>query len=91
MFWQRVQPRYNLGMKTAISLPDELFLSVNDLAQRQGVSRSQLFAVAVAEYLAKHRDADVTSKLNEVLAHESNAVEPALRRAQARSVRSTKW
>ena len=78
-------------MKTAISLPDELFLSANDLAKRQGVSRSRLFAVAVAEYLAKHRDTDVTSKLNEVLARESNVVEPALRTAQARSVRSTKW
>ena len=78
-------------MKTAISLPDELFLSANDLAKRQGVSRSRLFAVAVAEYLAKHRDDDVTSKLNEVLARESNVVEPALRTAQARSVRSTKW
>ncbi len=78
-------------MKTAISLPDELFLSVNDLAKRQGVSRSELFAVAVADYLAKHRDADVTSRLNEVVARESSAVDPALRAAQARSVRSTKW
>lgn len=78
-------------MKTAISLPDELFLSANDLAKRQGVSRSELFAVAVADYLAKHRDADVTSRLNEVVARESSAVDPALRAAQARSVRSTKW
>ncbi len=78
-------------MKTAVSLPDELFLSANDFAKRQGMSRSELFAVAVAEYLAKHRDADVTSKLNEVLAHESNAIDPALRTAQARSVDSAKW
>ena len=65
-------------MKTAISLPDELFLSANDLAKRQGVSRSELFAVAVADYLAKHRDADVTSRLNEVVARESSAVESCI-------------
>ena len=79
-------------MKTAVSLPDELFLSANDLAKEQGMSRSELYAVALAEYLAKHRDADVTTKLNEVLADESSGVDPALRTAQARSVGSgEKW
>ena len=75
-------------MRTAVSLPDDLFLSVDDLAKRQGVSRSELYAVALAEYLARHRDADVTSKLNEVLADEPTGVDPALRASQARSVGS---
>ncbi len=79
-------------MKTAVSLPDDLFLSANDLAKRQGISRSELYAVALAEYVAKHRGEDVTSKLNEVLAGESSGVDPALRAAQARSVGSgAKW
>ncbi len=78
-------------MKTAVSLPDELFRSATDLAKRQGISRSALFAVALAEYLAKHRDADVTSKLNEALAGQSSGIDPALRRAQARSVGSAQW
>ena len=34
-------------------------------------------------------DRDVTSKLNEVLAEESSAIDPALRKAQARSVGSS--
>ena len=78
-------------MKTAVSLPDELFLSANDLAQRQGVSRSELFAVALAEYLAKHRDENVTAKLNEVLADQRSDLDPALRTAQSRSVGPAKW
>ena len=82
---------YNYGMKTAISLPDELFLSADELASRQGVSRSTLYATAVSEYLAKHCDEDVTSKLNEVYADESSGLDPALRAAQARSVSSGKW
>lgn len=78
-------------MKTAVSLPDDLFLSANDLAKRQGVSRSELYAVALAEYVAKHRDEEVTSKLNEVLAEESSGIDPALRTAQARSIGPGKW
>ena len=79
-----------LVLKTAVSLPDELFLSANDLAQRQGMSRSELFAIALAEHLAKHRDENVTAKLNEVLADQPSGLGPALRTAQARSVGSGK-
>ncbi len=73
-------------MKTAISLPDELFASADSLAKRMSVSRSELYATAVAEFVAKHRSEDVTAKLNAVYADLSGDVDPALRRAQARSV-----
>jgi len=43
-------------MKTAISIPDPLFDAAEDVADRLGVSRSQLYAKALAEYVAKHRD-----------------------------------
>ena len=59
-----VIPWYVYGMKTAISLPDDLFESADALAERLGLSRSELYATAVAEYLAKHRDEDVTGRLN---------------------------
>lgn len=87
----RVEPWYDSGMKTAISLPDDLFEEADALAQRLGVSRSELYATAVAEYLAKHRDEDVTAKLNEVYANEPSGVPSQLRSAQARSVSSTDW
>ncbi len=78
-------------MKTAISLPDELFESADALAERLGISRSELYATAVAEYVAKHRDEDVTARLNEVYGDESSGIDPRLRSAQARSVSSTEW
>jgi len=78
-------------MKTAISLPDDLFESADELAERLGVSRSELYAEAVAEYLAKHRDEDVTARLNDVYADEASGVDPALRSAQARSLGSSEW
>jgi metal-responsive CopG/Arc/MetJ family transcriptional regulator len=78
-------------MKTAISLPDDLFEAADSLADRLGLSRSELYARAVAEYVAKHRDEDVTAQLNKVFADETSGLDPSLRSAQARSVSSSEW
>jgi metal-responsive CopG/Arc/MetJ family transcriptional regulator len=78
-------------MKTAISLPDELFESADALAQRLGVSRSELYATAVAEFLAKHQDTKVTERLDQVYGQQPSRLERPLRRAQARSVRPPVW
>ena len=78
-------------MKTAISLPDELFESADELAERLGVSRSQLYARAVEEFLARHRGGDITARLNAVLAETDERLDPALGRAQARSIDSGEW
>jgi metal-responsive CopG/Arc/MetJ family transcriptional regulator len=78
-------------MKTAISIPDDLFESADSLAERLAISRSQLYARAVEEYLAKHKDQHVTNKLNEVLAEADSSLTPQLRRAQARSVKANDW
>jgi len=78
-------------MKTAISLPDELFESADALAQRLGVSRSELYATAVAEFLAKHQDAKVTERLDQVYGQQPSRLERPVRRGQARSLRTTEW
>lgn len=52
-----VIPGYTAAMKTAISLPDDLFARAEQLAARRGVSRSQLYAEAIAHLL----DADAAS------------------------------
>ena len=78
-------------MKTAISLPDDLFRSADALAEHLGMSRSELYATAVAEYLAKHRGEDVTARLNDVFRDAPGGVDPALRKAQARSTDSAGW
>jgi metal-responsive CopG/Arc/MetJ family transcriptional regulator len=78
-------------MKTAISLPDALFESADELARKLGVSRSELYATAVAEYVAKHRDQDVTARLNQVYGEQPSRLEPEIRRAQARSTGTSEW
>ena len=78
-------------MKTAISLPDDLFASADALAERLGVSRSNLFATALAEFLAKHQSRRVTERLDAVYATESSALDPVVRRAQRKTILRDKW
>ncbi len=53
-------------MKTAISIPDRVFHSAEQLAARLGVSRSRLYTRALSVLVEKHRDALVTTRLNEI-------------------------
>ena len=78
-------------MKTAISLPDDLFASAEALAERMGISRSHLVATALAEFVAKHQSRKVTARLDALYTTESSALEPDLRRAQTRAVSTDAW
>ena len=53
-------------MKTAISLPDELYEDAEQTARAMGIPRSQLYARAVSEFLKKHKRDQITQKLNDV-------------------------
>jgi len=78
-------------MKVAVSIPDDLFESAEDLAKRLGLSRSRLYATAVTEFLAKHRGRKVTERLNAVYAAEDSRLDEAARKAQARSLSTEPW
>lgn len=78
-------------MKTAISLPDDLFRSGDTLAKRLGVSRSELYARALAEFVAKHKADQITQRLNSVYASEESRLAPALTKAQLRAVARDAW
>jgi metal-responsive CopG/Arc/MetJ family transcriptional regulator len=56
-------------MKTAISIPADLFQEVEACTRRLKMSRSRLFADAAREYLARHRDTvDATRAWNDAIA-----------------------
>jgi len=78
-------------MKTAISLPDELFRSGEVLARRLNVTRSELYARALAEYVAKHKADQVTQRLNAVYSTEESRIDPAVAAAQARIITRESW
>jgi metal-responsive CopG/Arc/MetJ family transcriptional regulator len=78
-------------MKTTISIPDSIFDSADALAKKLGLSRSELYANAVAEFVAKHRGANPTGRLNAVYAREPSRVDAGVKRAQAKVARTSRW
>lgn len=60
---------YTHDVKTAISLPDELFHEIDLCSRRLRVSRSRLLADAARQYLAQQRGPfDATAAWNDVIA-----------------------
>ena len=59
---------FSVSMKTAISIPDPVFEEAEALANRLGMSRSELYAKAVKSYLGEHRREGITEALNRVYA-----------------------
>ena len=53
------------GVKTAISLDEELLIKVNRLANDLHVSRSKVFTLAVQDYLKKQENQSLLAQLNE--------------------------
>ena len=78
-------------MKVALSIPDELFESAETLSKRLGLSRSRLYATALADFLVKHRGRKTTERLNAVYADNPSSLDPRLRRAQSRTINSERW
>jgi metal-responsive CopG/Arc/MetJ family transcriptional regulator len=58
-------------MKTAISIPDELFTLAEITAKKLGIPRSQLFARALEEFIENHSNQSITEKLNKIYANTS--------------------
>jgi predicted transcriptional regulator len=78
-------------MKTAVSLPDEIFRKAEATARRLRVSRSQLYATAISEFLERQQDSAITERLNQVYSRRSAKVDPALHRAQLKSLEKESW
>ena len=53
-------------MKTAVSIPDDVFEKVERLAKRGRRSRSEVFTAALREYVARHSPDEVTEAINRV-------------------------
>ena len=78
-------------MKTAISIPDDVFVSADRLAKRLHMSRSELYARAVQQYVVEYRHAGVKEKLDQIYAAENISIDSAVLLAQAASIPSEEW
>lgn len=82
---------YTFGMKTAISLPDEVFEEAEHLAKRLKLSRSQLYSKALSEFVSRHSPDEVTDSFNRVCAEIDGKPDPAFQSAARKLLENSEW
>ena len=89
-----VIPGYTNGMKTAISLPDDVFAKAEHLARTKGMSRSELYATALKDYIQRQDRANLTEEINRAIDEiglDAFRVDPALAAHQAKLLPREEW
>ncbi len=72
-------------------MPDDLFRQAEATARRLNVSRSQLYAKAIAEYLKGRQDDAITERLNDIYSRRPAKLDSGLHRAQLKSLEKDVW
>jgi metal-responsive CopG/Arc/MetJ family transcriptional regulator len=78
-------------MKTAISIPKELFDVAERLARRSRKSRSRLFSDALREYVARRSPEKITEAMDEALAQIGKSNDPFVAAASRRRLERSEW
>ncbi len=82
---------YTAGMKTAVSIPDEVFEKVERFARRAKRSRSEVFSAALREYIARHASDEVTEALNRAVDELGDQSDEFAAAASRRVLEKTEW
>jgi metal-responsive CopG/Arc/MetJ family transcriptional regulator len=78
-------------MKTAISIPDEVYQGAERLARRTKKSRSRLYGEALKEYLARHAPDEVTEAMNQACAEVGETQDPFVSSSAQRILERSEW
>lgn len=78
-------------MKTAISIPDEVFKAAERTAKRLGVSRSELYSTAVRDYVELHQARNITAELDEIYGVEDSRLDENLQILQTSILEREDW
>ena len=78
-------------MKTAVSVPDSIFEEAERLARRLKKSRSQLYAEALAEYLARRSPDAITEAMDRVCDEVQEQGDVFVSEAARRTLEDTEW
>lgn len=78
-------------MKTAVSIPNDIFRRAERLAKRTKRSRSRLFSDALDEYLARHGEDEITAAMNAALNEVRTAPDQFVAVAADRILKETDW
>ncbi len=83
------------GVKTAISLDENLFKKVNKMAHDLHVSRSRFFTLAVLDFIKKQENMSLLSQLNEAYGdqptEEENKVLKSMRKSHKKMSEHEQW
>jgi metal-responsive CopG/Arc/MetJ family transcriptional regulator len=78
-------------MRTAIYIPDDIFKTAERIARRLKISRSELYARAVKEYIAELDAESTTEKLNTLYAREDSKLDSVFSQVQKRALQDEEW
>ena len=78
-------------MKTAVSLPDELFQRAELEAKKSQVTRSELYQQALTDFLKSRDDEAIGRKFREVYSKTPAKVDEAIHRAQLDVMKRSEW
>lgn len=78
-------------MKTAISIPDPVFQAAEKMAHNLGMSRSELFSVAIAEYMNNHKYQNVTESLNKIYQENNSVLDNEISAMQLHAIQEDEW
>lgn len=66
-------------MKTAISVPDDIFKELEEFSKEHDYSRSEVFAMAAKEFLEKRKSKELLNALNEAYSEPESPEEITVR------------
>lgn len=79
-------------MKTAISIPDDLFEAAEKMARKLKISRSELYQQAVTNFLQQQGADVVRESLDRVYAKKSNrGLDPLIRAIGEQIIKEEDW
>lgn len=80
-----------LIMKTAISVPNDVFELSERLAKKLKVSRSKIFAMGVKKMGEEYYEDDITARINKVCDEVDTSLDPHWKKIQSRVLPKDKW
>lgn len=78
-------------VKTAISIPDDVFRSAERYAKKLGLSRSELFTRAVQRFIEQHEAQEVRASYDRAFGADAGDAEDFARTAAQRTLAEVEW
>lgn len=73
-------------MKTAVTIPDDMFQEAEELAAALDLSLEEFYIAAVTEFISEHRDQRITERLNRVYEKNDSSLDDVIKKMQAVSL-----